>query len=161
MADRQESAAGRTIGPRTATWALSSKFYTGLWRRSARHNDTVFAHESPTRFVRFEARKALYSFALTMPVSALDHLEVRKRFEQRFAVERMAGDYLALYRQLADVADGRRVRACRTAGWRTCSSCLGLERVESQHAVSERFRSVDVRRGDGIQKHCKVGPGSG
>jgi glycosyltransferase involved in cell wall biosynthesis len=42
-------------------------------------------------------------------VSALDRLNVRRRFEQRFAVERMAGDYLALYRRLADAADGRRI----------------------------------------------------
>ena len=44
-----------------------SKFYTGLWRRSGRYGDIVFAHELSTRFRRFEARKALYSFALTVP----------------------------------------------------------------------------------------------
>lgn len=42
-------------------------------------------------------------------LSALDRLNVRRRFEHRFAVERMADDYLALYRQAADVADGRRI----------------------------------------------------
>ena len=44
-----------------------SKFYTGLWCRSGRSGDIVFAHELSTRFVRFEARKTLYSFALTVP----------------------------------------------------------------------------------------------
>jgi len=44
-------------------------------------------------------------------VSALDRLKVRERFEQRFAVERMARDYLALYRQAAEVKDGERIKS--------------------------------------------------
>jgi aminoglycoside phosphotransferase (APT) family kinase protein len=37
-------------------------------------------------------------------VSTLDRLNVRKRFEDRFTVERMTENYLMLYRRLADEA---------------------------------------------------------
>jgi len=40
-------------------------------------------------------------------IGGLDRLKVRRRFEQRFGVERMARDYVALYRRFADAADGR------------------------------------------------------
>jgi glycosyltransferase involved in cell wall biosynthesis len=43
-------------------------------------------------------------------VSSLDRLNVRERFEQRFAVERMARDYLALYRRAADVTDAEQIK---------------------------------------------------
>ena len=56
-------------------------------------------------------------------VSVLDRMNVRRRFEQRFAVERMADDYLALYRQAADVADGRLIAR---AGPRAGERVLGL-----------------------------------
>jgi glycosyltransferase involved in cell wall biosynthesis len=38
-------------------------------------------------------------------VTRLDRVKVRKRFEQRFTVERMARDYVALYQRLAKDAD--------------------------------------------------------
>jgi hypothetical protein len=38
----------------------------------------------------------------------LDRARIRERFEQRYTVERMAGDYLAIYRELLeDSSDGR------------------------------------------------------
>ena len=37
-------------------------------------------------------------------VSTLDRLNVRKRFKDRFTVDRMAENYLVLYRRLADNA---------------------------------------------------------
>jgi glycosyltransferase involved in cell wall biosynthesis len=49
-------------------------------------------------------------------VSALGRLKVRKRFEERFAVERMAGNYLALYERLANAANGRRIARNRSQG---------------------------------------------
>jgi glycosyltransferase involved in cell wall biosynthesis len=43
-------------------------------------------------------------------VSLLDRQLVRRRFEQRFSVERMARDYLRIYRELA-TGDVRSVAA--------------------------------------------------
>jgi glycosyltransferase involved in cell wall biosynthesis len=43
-------------------------------------------------------------------VSLLDRQLVRRRFEQRFSVERMARDYLRIYRELAN-GDVRSVAA--------------------------------------------------
>jgi len=43
-----------------------TKFYTASWRSGAGWSPTVFAHESPTRWARFDAENDLYSIALTV-----------------------------------------------------------------------------------------------
>jgi hypothetical protein len=49
------------------TWRAT----THVWRSAARWGRTVFAHESSTRSVRFDAENRLYWFALTVPLGLL------------------------------------------------------------------------------------------
>jgi glycosyltransferase involved in cell wall biosynthesis len=44
-------------------------------------------------------------------IGRLDRARVRRRFEERFSAERMAREYLEIYRSLPEVAGARRWRA--------------------------------------------------
>jgi glycosyltransferase involved in cell wall biosynthesis len=59
-------------------------------------------------------------------VGTLDRLNVRKRFKDRFTVDRMAKDYLMLYRRLADDArSSSRSPAFAESRWRPESRLVG------------------------------------
>jgi hypothetical protein len=77
--DRREPSLGNTAdndrlaGPQVIDrpTALSKQILYWLFRTAAGWGATVFAHESPTRSVGFDARRGLYSFALTVPSVAI------------------------------------------------------------------------------------------
>jgi hypothetical protein len=55
------------VGAQRSIGHCQSKFYTGLRGIATQLDAAVFAHESVTASVRFDAGKVLYSFALTVP----------------------------------------------------------------------------------------------
>ena len=65
-ATMSEALYGR-IAPSRAPGHCQSKFYTACLRLRAERSSAVFAHQSPTCSVGFDAENGLYLFALTVP----------------------------------------------------------------------------------------------
>jgi glycosyltransferase involved in cell wall biosynthesis len=57
----------------------------------------------------FVVRSIEEAVAAVTKVPTLDRASIRRRFEQRFSAERMAHDYLALYRRLVPARDSERI----------------------------------------------------